>query len=241
MRSRLALILPLLLMLAGSSLAQKKEHSVPDELSSSIPLLADFHEVIYPLWHDAWPNKKYDLIKELWPKVEDYSAKIAALQLPGILRDKKGKWDAGVKDLAAVTAKLKTAITANDEKGMLDNVEVLHSTYEKLVRVIRPRLKELEAYHVVLYQIYHYYMPEKNVAKLRKASKELAAASAKLLAVETPKKVQSKAEAFKTAVNALHESTLALQKIAAGKDVDAMATAVEDVHTKYQSVDAMFE
>ena len=241
MRLRLALILPLLLMLAGSSLAQKKEHGVPDELSSSIPLLADFHEVIYPLWHDAWPNKKYDLIKELWPKVEDYSAKIAALQLPGILRDKKGKWDAGVKDLTAVTAKLKTAITANDEKGMLDNVEVLHSTYEKLVRVIRPRLKELEAYHVVLYQVYHYYMPEKNVAKLRKASKELAAASAKLLKVETPKKVASKSEMFMDGVVALHESTLKLQKIAAGKDVDAMATAVEDVHTKYQSVDAMFE
>lgn len=242
MRSRITFILPLLLLLlAVAAQAQKKEHDVPEELKASVPLLSDFHEVIYPLWHDAWPNKNTGLVKELLPKVEDFTTKLQAVQLPGILRDKKPKWEAGMKELTASTAKLKTAVAENNEKDMLDGVEKLHANYEKLVRVIRPRLKELEAYHVVLYQIYHYYMPEKNTKKLRNAATDLVAAAKTLSAVPTPKKLASKEEAFKAAVKSLEEFTLALQKTAKGKDVAAMERAVEEVHSQYQTVDAMFE
>jgi hypothetical protein len=42
---------------------QDKEHS--SEISSSIPELSDFHEVIYPIWHTAYPDKDIKMMKEM--------------------------------------------------------------------------------------------------------------------------------------------------------------------------------
>ena len=39
----------------------------PAEITSSVPVLDDFHEIIYPMWHDAYPAKDYNALKDLYP------------------------------------------------------------------------------------------------------------------------------------------------------------------------------
>ncbi|MDM7917132.1 MAG: hypothetical protein QUU85_17960, partial [Candidatus Eisenbacteria bacterium] len=60
-----------------------------DETKAEVPELIALHEVIYPLWHEAWPSKNAAMIKELLPQVEAHVQAIRAAELPGILRDKK--------------------------------------------------------------------------------------------------------------------------------------------------------
>ncbi|MBI5648819.1 MAG: hypothetical protein HY962_17965 [Ignavibacteriae bacterium] len=238
----LRLFIPVLLLgFVFTASAQKKEHDIAAETKAEVPVLADFHDVIAPLWHDAWPNKKYDLIKELLPQVQKYTQELQQLELPGILRDKKNKWDAEVAALAGHTAAVSAAVEKNDEKGMLDAVEKLHSSYEKLVRVIRPRMKELEAYHVHLYKVYHYYLPEKNAQKIRAMADKMADAATALSAAATPKKLAAREPEFKAAVAELVKATAELQKVSKGKDFTATAGSVEDVHTKYQAIEHMFD
>jgi cytochrome c556 len=227
--------------LAGAVFAQQKEHPTPDEIKAEVPVLADFHEVIYPLWHQAWPNKDYKLIKELLPQVEKYTVDIEKTELPGILRDKVDAWKEGVKNLRASADKMRQAVASGHEQGQLDAVETLHSNYEKLVRTVRPRMKELEAYHQVLYQVYHYYMPQKQVKKLREAAMELLKKGEELKVAATPKKLASKEQQYKDAVAKLYASTVVLSKKAMGKSVAAIEKAVEVVHTDYQALDGMFE
>jgi hypothetical protein len=231
----------LMIFLSAPVLTQDKKEHQPGELDASIPVLSDFHEIIYPLWHQAWPNKDVALVKELLPKVETYTADIEKVSLPGILRDKEAKWKEGVVLLRKSTNTLKEAVAAGTEKPIMDAVESLHSNYEKLVRTIRPMMPELDAFHQVLYQVYHYYMPEKNVKKLRTAAQEMVKKTEAVLAAATPRKVQAKEAEFKAAVKKLNESCVALVKATKGKDVKAMDTAVETVHTDYQSIEKMFE
>ena len=231
----------LLVTFALTASAQKKEHALDAETKAEVPVLSDFHDVIAPLWHDAWPNKNYALVKELLPEVQRYTKELQALELPGILRDKKPKWDAEVKSLAEHTAAVTLAIEKNDEKGILDAVEKLHSSYEKLVRVIRPRMKELEAFHVYLYQVYHYDLPNKDVRKISGMANKMVEAAVVLAAAPTPKKLAAKDAEFKTAVQDLRMATELLQKIAKTGEFDAVSSLVEDVHTKYQAVEHMFD
>ena len=70
---------------------QDQEHS--SEINSSIPELSEFHEVIYPIWHTAYPEKDIAMLKEMLSEVNNGAEKIYSAQLPGILRDKKEEWD----------------------------------------------------------------------------------------------------------------------------------------------------
>ena len=70
----------------------------PRKSRPSVPALDAMHEVIMPMWHEAWPNKDYKALAALVPDIEKHVAAISKAELPGILRDKKAAWEAGVDD-----------------------------------------------------------------------------------------------------------------------------------------------
>ncbi|MFH1176026.1 MAG: hypothetical protein V1750_01370, partial [Acidobacteriota bacterium] len=133
------------------------------------------------------------------------------------------------------------AAASGQEQGLLDAVEELHARFEALVRVVRPKMKELEAYHVVLYQIYHKLAPNKEIDKLREASGELVAACATLAAAPIPKRFASKSELLAGAFAGLCQASRDLQTASAGGDLGVIEKAVLDVHTLYQLTEQVFE
>jgi len=161
------------LLLSLQTNAQNDIQISHEEVSTDIPTLSDFHEVIYPLWHDAWPNNNFELMKELYPKVRELTEKLNNEVLPGILRDKENVWKERLAKLTTSVKLYKQAIDENDEAGLKNVVEEVHTNYEGLVRAITPLMKELDAFHVVLHKMYHYYMLEKNMDALRTAAMEL--------------------------------------------------------------------
>jgi hypothetical protein len=213
----------------------------PGETSSDVPSLWAFHEVIVPLWHEAWPNKDLAQMRQLMPKIEENMAALQKAELPGILREKKDAWRSGVSAMTSATSALKAALAGNNEKGALDAAEALHGGFERLVRVIRPATKELDAYHVVLYEIYHSLAPAKDMAKMRPAVDELAQRCAALLSAATPGRFATKEVEIKASFARLCDATAALRSTAAGNDPAATAKAVETVHSAYQASAAIFE
>ena len=84
------------------------------EISAAVPELSALHEVVYPLWHTAYPEKDYAMIKELLPQVEELAAQVFGATLPGILRDKQVDWDSGIENLKNTLQNMKTAIEEDD-------------------------------------------------------------------------------------------------------------------------------
>ncbi|MFH1176373.1 MAG: hypothetical protein V1750_03115, partial [Acidobacteriota bacterium] len=74
------------------------------EMRAEVRELSSFHDVIYPLWHEAWPSKNVQMMQELLPQVRERVAAVKQATLPGILRDKAEAWAAGVKALDATLA-----------------------------------------------------------------------------------------------------------------------------------------
>lgn len=221
--------------------AQETHNKATEETSSDIPRLAVFHEVIFPMWHQAYPQKDYGLLKELAPKVSQFAKELPSIKLPGILRDKKSKWDDKVRGFIQAASDYESAVGKNDDAKLLEAAEKVHAEYEGLVRVIRPVSKELEAYHVVLYKIYHQYLPGMKWNELRASSVELVSQCGDLLKAPLSTRLESKIPSYEKARAELCSATDQLAEITRGIDQEAIKKAVEDVHTKYQSVEKVFD
>jgi hypothetical protein len=224
----------------NNSFSQHEDHST--EVTSSVQELSDFHEVVYPMWHTAYPNKDYALFKQLLPEVNSGVEKIYAAKLPGILRDKEKEWNEGLDQLRASVKDYNKACEENNEAGMLTSAEVLHSNYEMLVRIVRPVTKEVDEFHKVLYMIYHHYGPDKNTVELSKAVDSLMIRADELKNCVLPKWASDKKDDFTKAADELYNSTKELQALKNSKaDDKQMEIAIEKVHTNYQKLEALFD
>jgi hypothetical protein len=221
--------------------AQEAHKKAAEETSSDIPKLAEFHEVIFPMWHQAYPEKDYGLLKELAPKVSRFARELPSIELPGILRDKKQKWEEKVQEFVRAAAEYESAAGKNDDPKLLEAAEKLHSEYEGLVRLIRPVSKELDAYHVVLYRIYHQFLPGMKWSELRTSSEELVTRCEDLMKSSLPKRLEGKLPTFEKARAQLCSATNQLAETTKGKNQEAIKKAVDDVHSKYQNVEKVFD
>lgn len=216
----------------------EKEH----ELSTQVQELYDFHDVIYQIWHTGWPEKNISLLKSLLPQVEEGYNKIKAVELPGILRDKQAKWDEGLIELEKSIESYKTTTAQNDSVGILNAAEKLHSDFEMMVRVIRPVLKEVDAFHQVLYMLYHYYLPDYDFEKIKQAALDMKEKMDDLNKAALTKRVEARKDQFEKARNELNDSVIELSTIVtAGDDKDKVSAAVENLHTKYVELEHIFD
>jgi hypothetical protein len=219
----------------------KAEECSDEELQASVPALKNLHEVVYPLWHTAYPNKDYAMIKELLPEADALTAKVDEAKLPGILRDHQVAWDKGKEVLKTSLKDLRAAVEAGDEEAMLKQTEAFHAAYEKLVRIIRPVTPELDAFHQELYKLYHYYMPEYDLEKMKEAAAAMQAKVPPLKESKLPKRVADRQEKFLAAVAELETAVAEFAKTLQAGEKDAILKTAEAAHTAYQKTEGIFD
>jgi hypothetical protein len=210
------------------------------ELSAAVPELNDLHEIVYPLWHTAFPEKDYELIQELLPQAEALTAKVDEAQLPGILRDKLEVWEKGKENLKSTLKDLRMAVDSDDKEGMLKHTEAFHAGFEYLFRTIRPVVAELDAFHKEMYKLYHYYMPNYELEEIRNAVLAMKEKLVPLKEVELPSRLADRQEDFNTAVLELEAAVNELTKTAETDNKDEILKAVEKAHTAYQKAEHIF-
>lgn len=228
------LIIPAL-TLSTNLFAQEEECA--DETNTNIPALKEFHEVMHPIWHTAYPAKDIEMLKNFVEEVNQKAEKVYNVKLPGILREKEAKWKKGVEEFKEAVEKYNEAAQGTDDQALLDAAEVLHTKYENLVRIIRPVVKELEEFHKVLYVIYHRYLPEKKWDEIRKECNSLKEKSQKVFEAKLPKRLEGKTDEYKKLAQELINS---VDNVCKAKD-ENMDKVVEDMHDKYVAIQDLFE
>lgn len=232
-----AVILGLFLCISSfSGYAQK-----PADAVAKVPELISFHEVIFKIWHEAWPNKDIPMLKNLHPEVEEGISHVVSAELPGILREKKDGWEKGVEKLQNAGVAYKAAVDTDDGEGLLDAAEELHRRFETLMRLIRPVLRELDDFHSSLYMLYHYYLPEYDIEKIRYSAEELKQKMQALNTAMLPERLQSRNSEFQEAREKLSESVEAFNTSLRTNREETIKEAINELHIKYQAVQRIFE
>jgi hypothetical protein len=212
----------------------------PEDLKSSVPALDAMHEVIMPLWHDAWPNKDTKAMAAMLPDIEKHMAAVNKAELPPLLRDKQAAWVAGLDDMKQTVAAYKAAVTAGDNEALLKAAEKLHAQYEGLVKIVRPVLKEMEDFHASLYVLYHHQM---SPFQLAKASESIGALKVKMDALNQaalPDRLKAKNDTFVAQRAKLSKSVDEVASLLDGKDEAKIKAAIEMMHAQYESLEKVF-
>ncbi len=213
----------------------------PADATASVPALDSFHEVIFKIWHEAWPKKNTAMLQQLLPEVEKGISEVASAQLPGILRERKTAWEEGVKKLQTAGTEYRAAVIAKDETKMMAAAELLHGRFEALMRAIRPALRELDDFHAVLYMLYHYYLPKYDIENIKSSALELKQKMAALSAAGMPERLKNRGSEFQAARAKLSKSVDALESSIQSNNEKTIKDAVEAVHSNYQALNKIFE
>jgi len=212
-----------------------------EELRAEVPALDDYHGVIARLWHQAWPARDFDTLAALLPEIESGAESVRAAELPGILRDKAPAWNAGVEEMGRIVREYASAVADKNLQATLDAGESLHAQFERLVRIIRPALPEIDAFHQSLYQLYHYQLPAYDLDGIRSTAAEMKERMTSLNQAKLPARLESRKDAFESKRKALDEAVEKLAVVTqAGTDKDAVTGAVEQVHDRYVDLEAIF-
>jgi len=214
------------------------------EISSSVQELTDFHDIIYPMWHDAYPSKDYEKLKSFVPMIKTSVEAINKAKLPGILREKQAAWKSQLDELNKSAQNYYTAAGNGDNNALLEAAEKLHMNYEKMVRVIRPALKELDDFHQDLYVIYHKLLPESKFSEIEGMTDVLISKSQVLVNYphdKLPKRLGDKIPKYDACAKKLYDECVALKEVLKGKDAEKKKAAVESMHSAYESLDAVFK
>jgi len=238
MKSVKYLVLSLFVIMQAGYAQEEIDH----EVSTDVPELHEFHKTIYTLWHKAWPDKDYEMLKSLIPDIEKGYQKIKDVELPGILRHKKDTWDNHVNTLKQYVNKYKTAAAEGKKQQLLDAAEDIHSQFEYLVRTIRPVLKEMEEFHKSVYVLFHYYTPEYDYSKIKETVSGMTVKMEDLMKAELPQRLEDQKDIYEKAVNNLNDSVKSLYTIVNQEDnEEAIKRAVNKMHSRYQELEAIFD
>lgn len=238
MRVQLILAAALLAALPGAGAAQAPQ---PHETASEVPALSAMHDVIMPLWHEAWPAKDVKRMAELAPGIRKHLAEVQKAKLPGILRDRQAAWEAGLQQLQAAAAAYQSAVDGKDDPALLRAAEALHTDYEKLVRVIRPATPEIDAFHQALYVLFHYDLERFSLPVVKEHVAGLKAKMDALAVAALPARHAAKQDAYAAGRSRLAGAVEALVAATAAGDEATIKAAIEQVHASYESLDAVFK
>lgn len=239
---RTLLILPILILaLFFIKDAAAKCETDSSEIKWRVQELSDFHDVIYVIWHEAYPSKDIATLKSFVPQIKFHIEAINNVSLPGIVQDKANKWKEGLSVLNSSAEQYYKAAEGNDDQAILDAAEELHAKYEMMVRTIAPVMKEVDIYHQLLYIIYHKYLPNKDFASLTSVIDDLVTRAENIKTGKMSKRVESKKDEFLSVTDELIESTKALKEVLATDEATKIEAAVEVMHTKYMKLEQLFD
>ena len=69
MLKRNCIAFTVIIILVFSCFAFAQEPDIDKETESMVPELINFHEVIYPMWHTAYPEKNIEMLRGFVPEI----------------------------------------------------------------------------------------------------------------------------------------------------------------------------
>lgn len=233
-------ILSILMFTILAAIASGQTDSLQNETESKVAELEKFHEVMFPIWHLEYPEQDYKALRGHGGEVSKLAGQIYSASLPGILRDKKTKWENGVAGFKNAVDEYLMRSAGNDDDLLLKSVENLHSKYENLVRIIRPVLKEVDTFHKDLYLIYHTHLPANDYKKIQEMSRDLVRKAEAITRAKLPSRLSAKEDEFKRASTSLLVAAKNLEMKGSAGQYKETAVLVEQVHSSYQKLEEIF-
>jgi hypothetical protein len=221
-------------------LTEKSASSEGDTTDFLRMTMNDFHDVMAPLWHQAFPEGDFKSIREKAPLLKDKLMVMLKVQLPSYLEQDEEKLETFLGKRQELTFHVSEVVQAASDSAdsiLASAFERMHWVYEELEKVFAVPIKELDSFHETLYFLWHKALPNGDYDAIKQTAPVMKAEVDSLMNVPLPYGCAKKKDEFEKRKTALKDAVYQLaQACENGGDEKKIQEAVGLVHDKFMDI-----
>lgn len=203
--------------------------------------IREFHDVMAPVWHSLLPDGDYKGVREKVPEFKKSMELLLASEVPEYYMHVRDEFTARRLALAKSVTHLDTIAMADDNDHLAVAVEEMHTAFEQMARVLAPRMREIDKFHLVLYPLWHQALPKSDFAAIKASLPLLQAKMDTLINAPIPEQFKERETVIVEKRAELKKSVDALDLVCKeGKD-EQIADKLTVMHESFRALDGAFE
>lgn len=233
-----------LVLLAGcekKSEIKDEQPPVTEMKRPKIDGIREFHEVLYPVWHSYLPDGDYQSIRQAIPEFKRTTGILMETDLPQYYHTVKDDFETKRQNLALAVEELESVAQTGDDKDLAKAVEDMHTAFERMARVLAPRIRELDEFHLVLYPLWHQAMPNKDYQAVKAVIPSLEKRLADLMRAQLPQRFKGIEPQFLEKREALSQAVHELADVCRQDEDEKILDRLTQMHEAYRALDHVFE
>jgi hypothetical protein len=226
----------------GKETEIKKEQAPVTEMKKpGVTGIREFHEVLYPVWHSYLPAGNYKSIREAIPEFKRATKILREAELPQFYHNVKDDFENKRENLALAVEELESVAETDDDTKLAKAVEDMHTAFEQMVRVLAPRIRELDEFHLVLYPLWHQALPQKDYQAVKVAIPPLEKRLDDLMRAQLPQRFNDIKPKFIEKREALKRAVEELADVCRQDKDEMIIDRLTQMHQAYLELDEVFE
>jgi hypothetical protein len=218
----------------------KSYPSASDTTDLFTKAMDDFHEVLAPLWHEAYPKKDFKAIREQAPLFQKKLFVLLRAPLPNNLEEEKlDSLFIKRQMLSFYVSQFGMAAADTVDSALASALEQMHGAYEELAKVFAVEIKELDSFHETLYFIWHDALPKKNYSAIKETVPVLKAEIDSLMKVSLPYGCTKNKEEFEKKRTALKDAVYQVALVCQKGTNQQIEEALNLMHEKFMELNML--
>ncbi len=210
----------------------KTDSTAKDTTDHLTKAMEDFHSVLYPMWHEAYPKKDFKAIREQVPMFKQKLMALIVIPAPDNMEEEK-RQDFLTKrqELAFYVDQYSKAAADTVDSTLAKAFEQMHWGYEELDKVFMVEIKQLDKFHETLYFLWHKALPAEDYKAVKNTVPVLKAEMDSLMAFQLPASCQHIKADFEAKRTALKDAVYQLADVCqkgTNKQIDDALTLMHE-------------
>ena len=194
----------------------------------------DFHEIMAPAWHGAWPDKNYDTLLAAGPKFKEAFAAIAKMEPTFKTKDRKKAFLKARDSFSRIIEMYAAAAKRGDKETVYDLMPQLHDAFEMTASTLLPvSYPEIEAAVITLNLIMETHLPKKNMEGIVGSTETLVARFVVLAdTTSIPDELKERQKEILAEIAAMKKLVLQMKESCDKKDMKSYKEHATELDTK---------
>ena len=228
MRTLISLIILISFILMGSVMAQCPANRAAEEGHDAY---SEFHHVMAPAWHNAWPNKDYDALIEAGPQFVEKFEDIEKMKPVFKTDARKERYEENLKEFSRLVTAYAKAAETGDKDLVYKLMPDLHEAFENAAGSLLPiQYREIDGLYITTSLILENHLPKNNEEGINSSTETLVVKSKQLNKETIPEELKDKEKEILVVFDDMKKVIAEIKKCCDEKDMDSYKKNAEKLN-----------
>ncbi|UCD63735.1 MAG: hypothetical protein JSW34_13505 [Candidatus Zixiibacteriota bacterium] len=226
-------ILLALLVLAFAVQAGEKACPAKRAAEKGYKAIEEFHKVLGPTWHQAWPAKDYDALIAAGPEFARTFKAIAELEMIFKTEVRVNAFEKARTQFAEAVKQYTEACEAGDKEKVYELMPALHEAFEMTASAMLPvHYPQFDGFVVEMNSILGNYLPENDTEAIATSTASLVEMAASLDETTIPEDLKEKQKEILVDLAAIKDLAAKLKECCDNDDMENYRVHIDDLNAR---------